>query len=806
MQPMTLAPAPTAPPPVSLGERAEANSAPTASMPVAGLQERGKLRRLLGRPGVLLALITLLGTGLRFVSLDQPALWGDEAFTFSRVCGSFRQLLDVLQFDGFMPLHYVVYWWVGQQFELSPFTMRLPVALAGSLMPPAMYFLARQLGISVRTSLVVALFTASSAYMLAYSRDAKMYMPFWLFCATHIACLLWWMDGSNQGQGGRGERAEQTGWIRRLLLAPYHSILAAAVSRSTFRWLCWIAAGCAMVGYHALGLMVVGVELLIFLTHRHLHWRRIVPFVVGLGAMGLLVWGHFGHFTDWDNRVSESWNSSGVQWVNLYNAERTGPDLATFAATAFLMSWEWPVKSWQRDIDPRVLKTLMTVSVGFGILVAGGLVWAVVRRAAGRDAVATPSDVNSSWRPIFWLGAWLLLPAYAIYCKSVPLGKVPYNERSGTLFAAPWTAIGIDLPGSRGEWTDLLATGCATVAHPVPLAVLAVLLAIAVWRLIERNSVRRPGGLLSVILPGAALAAFLCIEYVVLRQMAIAAAGERDGWNSFWMPRYLGALWPAFAIILCASLMNLPTRGLRVSSIALLIAVNLTQFSVRVWGGSEPPTGMMARDIVDAQPLHIRSKQLGLDLTRANFFLATGTGTPRFDRALVQAARLPVVAPTTRTYMQTGIWSPEPGGGVLGSFAMRYYLCHLVGVDADPPSFRRRTALVDRQWFVQSGTSPRLIAGDVKKLPEIQRVVTWDRYGQRRPDAPVRDPIAAALGPGWRLISDDGFAARDHWTWRKKYELRRREYARIAVHATPATPSTPTPSTPPPTTASAGAQ
>src|SRR5687767_8792576 len=79
---------------------------------------------------ILLALITLLGAFLRFVSLDQPALWGDEAFTFSRVCGSYRQMLDILQTDGFMPLHYSLYWWIGQHWDLSPIVMRLPVAIA----------------------------------------------------------------------------------------------------------------------------------------------------------------------------------------------------------------------------------------------------------------------------------------------------------------------------------------------------------------------------------------------------------------------------------------------------------------------------------------------------------------------------------------------------------------------------------------------------------------------------------------------------------------------------------------------------
>jgi len=769
-------------------------------------------------PLFLLALITLLGAFLRFVSLDQPALWGDEAFTYSRVCGSFRQLLDVLQFDGFMPLHYVLYWWLGNHVELSPVMMRVPVAFAGALMPPAMYFLARQLGISTKISLVIALFAACSAYMLAYSRDAKMYMPFWLFCAVHMGCLLWWMHRrvvtTDHGGSTADDDEPPATWGRwslklagRLAWSTVHTTSSLACSAGAFRWLCWVAAGCAMIGYHALGLMIVSVEVLIFLTHRNLHWKRIGPFVVGVAILLLLVVGHFGYFTDWENRVSENWSSSGVQWVNGYNAERGGADLATFASTAFLMSWEWPVKSWQSGIDPRVLKTLMTVSVAFGLLAGVGLLCSLSRYAGGglgwgfsrrtqksilpndssfngheadharrptqepspRPSPGVPGEGVAPWRAMLWLGAWLLLPAYAIYCKSVLLGKIPFSQKTGTLFAPPWI-IARDVAETIGYgWI----AGTAAV----------VLLLICFWR--SESTLRsRMARFLAMMTVAALLFGLLCAEFGVLRAMAVRAAAQGDRWHSFWMPRYLGALWPALAIILCVLLMCLPTRPLRVGAIALLLAVNLAQFSVRVWGSSEPPTDVMARDIVAAQPLYVRQSQVALDLTRATFALGTGLDRPRFDRAIDQSRKLPVVTPTARTYMQTGIWSPEPGGGVLGSYAMRFYLCYYVGVDADAPTFRRRTALVDRQWTVVSGTSPRLIAADMQKMPSIDRVITWDRYDRGRRDNSPADPIAKALGPNWRRIDDKMFSVRDHWTWMNKYQLRRREYVKVSQPTT----------------------
>ena len=158
-----------------------------------------------------LGLIILLGGSLRFAYLTRPCLWGDEALTFGRVASGYQDLLDVLQRDGFVPLHYELYWLIGRFFVLTPWTMRLVPALAGTLMVPAMYFLARQM-LTRQAALAAALLTACSAYMLAYSRDAKMYMDFWLFLTLHIASLLWWLRS--------GRRVA---------------------------WLAWVAAGVAMV-------------------------------------------------------------------------------------------------------------------------------------------------------------------------------------------------------------------------------------------------------------------------------------------------------------------------------------------------------------------------------------------------------------------------------------------------------------------------------------------------------------------------------------------------------------------------------
>src|SRR5215212_9610510 len=140
---------------------------------------------------ILLAL-TLFGGVLRFLFLGRPTLWIDEGFTYWRVTGSYRELVDILREGGFTPLHYQAIWVLGRFTSLSPFFLRLIPAVCGTLMVPAMYFLARQF-VSRQTALLVAAFAACSAYLLNYSRDGKMYMECWLFATLHVGCFVWWL-------------------------------------------------------------------------------------------------------------------------------------------------------------------------------------------------------------------------------------------------------------------------------------------------------------------------------------------------------------------------------------------------------------------------------------------------------------------------------------------------------------------------------------------------------------------------------------------------------------------------------------
>jgi 4-amino-4-deoxy-L-arabinose transferase-like glycosyltransferase len=356
---------------------------------------------------VLLA-ITLLGVVMRFSYLEKPPLWGDEGFTFSRVCGDYREMLDILTYDGFPPLHYEAYWALGKATRLTPHVMRAIPAVTGTLMIPAMYFLAVQI-VRKRTALLVALFTCSSAYMMVYSRDAKMYMACWLFIALNAGCFLLW---------------------RR--------------TRLRIVWLAWIATGLAMTGFHLSSVAVLAVEILILFTGR-VHWRQIVLCVIGLTIIAAGPVGYRLGFNQWGERVEEVGFSagSGVGWVESYNNGRTGPELALYAATAHLFSWEWPSRATQAakpGINPDVMRSLMIAAVLLLCLMAIGAMCPRRHLVVG--------EAKEPWnRQVLWLFLWILIPAYGVYCASMRefISPLDWIDRAGDIIEQRWIAIGVEI-------------------------------------------------------------------------------------------------------------------------------------------------------------------------------------------------------------------------------------------------------------------------------------------------------------------------------------------------------------------------
>jgi hypothetical protein len=168
-------------------------------------------------------------------------------------------------------------------------------------------------------------------------------------------------------------------------------------------------------------------------------------------------------FNRWGERIDEVGFAagSGVGWVESYNKERTGPDLALFAATAHLFSWEWPTPSIQKSkpgIDPDLMHTFMIVGVALLVLMAIGALTNSQRhddtaaRRQGDQRILTLSPchlvtLSSSWPPLLWLGLWIIVPAYGVYCASMRDFASPSDwiKAIGDLFDHHWFLIAIEI-------------------------------------------------------------------------------------------------------------------------------------------------------------------------------------------------------------------------------------------------------------------------------------------------------------------------------------------------------------------------
>jgi Dolichyl-phosphate-mannose-protein mannosyltransferase len=336
------------------------------------------------RPGVgAVVALTLIGGVLRFINLDQPTLLLDDAETYTRVCGTYQQLIAVLRTDGFVPLHYELYWLMGRLATLTPFVMRLIPAICGTLMIPAIYLLARQVA-SRRVATVAAALTAFSAFLLVYSRDAKMYMELWLAATLFVACLLMWMRTDT-------------------LLA----------------WLVWVALACAMNGVHALGVAVVAVAFVIVMTHPLLTKRKLVVAVLGLAISLAGVAGYYKFFNRFGKQIEAAgWKGgSGLDWVGQRNSQFSKPMLLWDTAATWTLAYRSP----RPPIKPptRVITPVAVVSAILGaLLLAGAMPW----RKELRDDDPDEAPFGSR-RGVLWMTIWLLLPCLAFFVECFVIGK-----------------------------------------------------------------------------------------------------------------------------------------------------------------------------------------------------------------------------------------------------------------------------------------------------------------------------------------------------------------------------------------------
>ena len=720
-----------------------------------------------------LLLITLLGGVLRFYRLAWPPLWNDDTLVFWRVCGTYGQMLVPLHDkDLFPPLHYSLYWLIGHPVPVGPVAMRailgclttlalsggaglataaglrresararrlVPVAVAvcclaalavvaalvgpgwlvprawvpaertlkltpwvmrsvpatcGTLSIPAIYFLARQI-VSRGTALVAAAVTACSAFMLFYSRDCKMYADGWLLVTLNVACLLWWL---------------RTG-------------------RST-AWLCWVAAGCGMVGLNGNTAAVPAVSVVFLLTQRRLRWPTTVAFLAGLAVTFAGLAGYYGKFNTASERIeANGWSETGLGWVGgFYNGDRTGPDHVGYTAASYLAGYEWPRDDYPKLIEPSLQDVpqaiVLTVA---GVLAMTALPWTLLRtvfrpdRQRRRDAAAP----EPAWRAWLWLGAWVVVPAYAYYCHSV----------DG--FTSP----------RRWVWELAEATGPAVWAAAVGGALTLVIAAgfhRHLWAAVRR---------LATFWAATAALFGLCLGVFAVaypKSMDAFFAGRPWGVaESVWEPRYLGFVWPAVGVAVAALLMRLPTRAVRIAAVTFVCLANLFVFGMRMTLWTEPPIDRLAADVWAAQP------QGGRPAT-----------TRTYDD--IRAGGI-AVAETN-----LGVNYRKIAGG-------RYYLQMLS--DRQPMSPDRFEASLSSDYRpvpydLRENLSAAAVRYDLRHAPAVDRVVFWTQLfaGEQ-----LRfDPYRTAVPPGFRLADEQVYPVRVAWDWREKWRWVRREYVRAA--------------------------
>jgi len=645
------------------------------------------------RAAVLLITITLAAGVMRFCFLSRPPLWIDEGLTFWRVCGTYDQLLETLRDDGFVPLHYELLWWIGRHWPLTPFVMRFIPALCGTLLVPIMYFLARQL-LGRRTALVTALLVACSAYVSNYARDAKMYMPAWTLAALTMACLLWWVR-----------------------------------TNKFIAWEAWIASGIAAAGCHVVTMLLLPVAPLLVLSQPRHRWQQSLWMLAGLAIIAAGPIGYYTHFNQWNTRsgglvpgigaepaADANWHASGLDWIR---GDPDGLEIMSRSASTYLTAYEYlspdspdvamASRPW---VQAAINWSLATIA---GILVLGVIPWPYAWRGTARDTKPT----TVWWRSFLVLSTWILVPGYCFfYCRST------------SDFATPWEMIRA-IPTLGIQWYWWLLGGCV--------------LLLAWWL---------SGGTIGQRLIRAGQFALVCVLLIVV--CSIAAVVWRHlreesfrrfpdlPWHNVFQVRYMGIVMPAVWLAVAALVMRLPFRITRVLAVAILVAVNLTNSAMRVFGDTE----------------------VRLDQVYADFWQSRAETSTRTYEALHESF-----------FNLLDNQFLRPAGAYYAWLASRLETSpELVRIGKSWPfEYGPMMQRFRQDTLVRPYVDADRIAADLKSEPMVWRLIVWD-FQQPSQTLVGKDDIAEKLGAGWNLKQSQSSVFRRYWTWEEVFWIRRREY------------------------------
>jgi uncharacterized membrane protein len=223
---------------------------------------RGRLPRR-GEPDTshktaLLVLAGLVVIGLVLRLAVPRGIWLDEAITIHQARMSLHDLFQNLyNGDRQPPLYHLVLWLTIRAFGHGEFAVRLPSLIAGTLIIPVLYELGREL-YDRRTGLIAAAFATVSPVLIWYSQEVRMYEFTALFGLLALLTQL------------------------RVIRRP-----------SFGNWAAYILATAALLWSHYFGLLLIGVQQLIFvgvLIFRRRHGEPVKGLALGFAySLAVLV-------------------------------------------------------------------------------------------------------------------------------------------------------------------------------------------------------------------------------------------------------------------------------------------------------------------------------------------------------------------------------------------------------------------------------------------------------------------------------------------------------------------------------------
>jgi 4-amino-4-deoxy-L-arabinose transferase-like glycosyltransferase len=525
----------------------------------------------------LVVLITIIGAILRCLWLNRPTLSVPEANLYDAVSGSFASLHGVLHGSHASALYLISYWGIARVVPLNPWVMRLIPAIAGTCMIPAIYFLARQI-VSPRAAILAAALTACSGYLLGWSRQAQVEMPFWLFVVLSFGMLLYWLR-----------------------------------SRRALAYFAWLTSGIIMLALKPAGATALALEVLVFVTffpQRPPEVLRRKPRLRQLGSLIALVILFVGgviiiaapqlYAQRVGPRIATTQSSSAhpatapsataFGWQGQIGDGATGAELSLASFSTILMGWQYPMGSERSAINGRALWYLAVALEVLTILLVLGLApWRREKLAAVRprpmERVELPKlpmrwrepsgferFAQSPWRLLLWLLVWLLAPGYLFYCAAAANAGSPFDLNAAILdtMARRWMYACIVLAAVAGSIVFWIRGN-----HPI-----------------SRADIRRD------VVPVIQLVLILAGIWGV--GVAIQRVARGGGIPLELLPDHAGFLFAPFAILVATLLYRIRWNRLRRLGIFLLLAINVAFAAFFVLKDPRPRVDLMARDVLAA--------------------------------------------------------------------------------------------------------------------------------------------------------------------------------------------------------------